>query len=48
VGVQGERQARLPYRAAGADRLGPLDFFDGTARFPDREEEVGFKEAAGG
>jgi hypothetical protein len=24
VRVEGERQARLPYRAVGADRLGPL------------------------
>ena len=48
VGVQGERQAGLPYRAAGAYRLGPLDFFDGPAGLPDREEELGVKEAAGG
>jgi len=47
VGVQGERQALLPYRATGADRLGLLDFRDGQARLPDREEQVGLEKAAG-
>ena len=47
VCVQREGQAALSYRAAGADRLGSLDFRDGKARCPDREEELWVEAAAG-
>jgi hypothetical protein len=42
-----ECQAGLPYRAAGADRLGSLDLRDDPAGLPDREEQPGVEEAAG-
>jgi hypothetical protein len=47
VGIQRERQAALPYRAARADGLGPLDFLDGRAGLPDREEQFRVRGAAG-
>ena len=41
AGGQRKRQAGLSHRAAGADRLGPLDLRDGDTGRPDREEKLG-------
>ena len=48
VGGQGVYQAGLPYRAGGADRLGPLDSRRCWAGRPDRKEQLATLRAGGG